>query len=52
MKEDCVTNQENDISEEKIASVPIENNNRTFNRLKELQDLLNRESGLKGLCKE
>ena len=48
-----MTNKEKDISEEKIITpVPIENNNKTFNRLKELQDLLNKESGLKGLCKE
>ena len=53
MTEDCMTNKEKDISEEKIITpVPIENNNKTFNRLKELQDLLNKESGLKGLCKE
>ena len=28
-----INDGENDISEEKIASVPIENNNRTFNRV-------------------
>lgn len=52
MKDECITNQENNVSEKKIAPVLIENNNKTFNRLKELQDLLNMESGLKRLCKE
>jgi hypothetical protein len=52
MKEESATINENDISEEKTTPLPLENNNNTFNRLKELQDLLNKESGLKGLCKE
>jgi hypothetical protein len=52
MKEESETSHENDISEEKITPLPLENKYNTFNRLKELQDLLNKESGLKGLCKE
>lgn len=59
MKGVCEISQENDISKEMgtsdavqpSISTHIENNN-TFNRLKELQDLINKESGLRGLCKE
>ena len=39
-------------AEENKNELKLEENNKTFNRLKELQGLLKKESALKTLCKK
>ena len=49
---ETISINENQQNQEKKENQQNQQNDKTFNRLKELQDLLKKESALKELCKK